>query len=202
MLIVGLTGGIGSGKSTVAHYFAEFGVPVVDADRIAHELVAPGQPALDAIAREFGAQIIEDQGQLRREALRRIIFAEPRRRKALEAILHPRITEAMGRRLADISGPYCIAVIPLLVEAGPNDLVNRILVIDAPPSLQYERVRRRDGMTDNEISAIIQSQASRRERLAAADDVIANSGDIAALKHAVRDLHRRYTELGQDASVK
>lgn len=199
MLIVGLTGGIGSGKSTVADRFAELGVPVVDADRIARELVEPGRPALAAIVREFGAQVIDSEGRLKREVLRRIAFTDPNRRMALEAILHPGIREAMGRRLAGIDAPYCIAVIPLLVETGQHDLVDRVLVVDLPPSLQVERVRRRDGMADHEIHAIIQSQATRQERLSAADDVLSNTGDAEQLKRAVRDLDRRYSALARAA---
>jgi len=202
MLIVGLTGGIGSGKSTVAHLFAELGVPVVDADRIARDLVAPGQPALEAIAREFGAHVIDAEGRLKRDALRRIVFAEPGRRKALEAILHPRIKEAMRQRLAQMDGPYCIAVIPLLVETGQRDLVHRILVIDTPTALQYERVRRRDGLSDEEIGAIIRSQAGPQERLAAADDVVSNAGGLDDLKHAVNELHRYYSGLGRESAAK
>lgn len=202
MLIIGLTGGIGSGKSTAARYFAELGVPVVDADRIARELVEPGRPALDEIVQAFGTGILDARGRLRRDTLRHIVFAEPRRRKALEAILHPRVKEAMRRRLAVLDGSYCIAVIPLLVETGQRDLVDRVLVIDVPKPLQIERVRHRDGMSNDEISAIIQSQAGAQDRLAAADDVISNTGDVEDLKRVVRDLHRYYSELSRDSSVK
>lgn len=202
MLIVGLTGGIGSGKSTIAHLFSELGVPVVDADRIARDLVAPGQPALEAIARQFGARLIDAEGRLKRDALRRIVFAEPGRRKALEAILHPRIKEAMRRHLAQVDSPYCIAVIPLLVEADQRDLVHRVLVVDTPTSLQYERVRRRDGLSDEEIGAIIRSQADRQKRLAAADDVVSNAGGLDDLKREVNDLHRYYSGLGGESADK
>lgn len=194
MLIVGLTGGIGSGKSTVTRCFSELGVPVLDADDIAREVVAPGQPALEEISRAFGPSVIDDQGRLRRDRLRRIVFSDPAQRRRLEHILHPRIRDLMGQRLARLTAPYCVISIPLLVETGQQDMVHRILVIDTPEALQYERIRRRDGASDAEIAAIIASQAGREERLAAADDVIVNDGDVDKLKQAVRRLHQHYSE--------
>lgn len=202
MLIIGLTGGIGSGKSTAARYFSALGVPVVDADAIGRELVTPGRSALNEIVATFGPDVIDDHGRLRRDRLRRIIFAQPERRQALEHILHPKIRRVMRRRLAKMNAPYGIAVIPLLVETGQTDTVHRVLVIDAPPALQIARTRHRDGIQDQEIAAIIQSQAGREARLAAADDVIVNDGDLAQLKQAVTDLHRRYSELGRQPPVK
>ena len=202
MLIVGLTGGIGSGKSTVTRCFTELGIPVVDADVIAREAVAPGQPALEEIARAFGPTVIDDQGGLRRERLRQIVFADPARRRQLELILHPRIRNIMGQRLAQIHAPYCIVSIPLLVETGQRDMVQRVLVIDAPEALQYARIRQRDGSSDAEITAIIASQAGREERLAAADDVIVNDGDPDKLKQAVMRLHQRYCDLAAHESPK
>lgn len=193
MLVVGLTGGIGSGKSTVAGFFSQLGVPVVDADAIAREVTAPGQPALAEIARSFGGEVLDEQGRLRRDRLRRIVFADAHRRGELEHILHPRIRNLMRRRLARIDAPYSVAVIPLLVETGQRDLVQRVLVVDSPPDLQYERIRRRDGMDDAEIGAIIHSQASREGRLAAADDVILNDGDLDTLKRRVIELHAVYS---------
>lgn len=195
MLIVGLTGGIGSGKSTVTRCFSELGVPVVDADEIAREVVAPGQPAMGEITRAFGPTVIDDQGRLRRDQLRRIVFTDPAQRRRLEHILHPRIRDVMGQRLARLTAPYCIAAIPLLVETGQRDMVHRVLVIDAPEALQYERIRRRDGVGDEEIAAIIATQAGREQRLAAADDVIVNDGDLDKLRQAVHHQHRRYCEL-------
>lgn len=194
MLIVGLTGGIGSGKSTVTRCFSELGVPVLDADDIAREVVAPGQPALEEISRTFGPSVIDDQGRLRRDHLRRIAFSDPAQRRRLEHILHPRIRDLMGQRLARLTAPYCVISIPLLVETGQQDMVHRVLVIDTPEALQYERIRRRDGASDAEIAAIIASQAGREERLAAADDVIVNDGDVDKLKQAVRRLHQHYSE--------
>ena len=202
MLIVGLTGGIGSGKSATAHCFRELGVPVVDADVIAREVVAPGQPALEEIARTFGPTVIDEQGQLRRDRLRHIVFADPARRHQLELILHPRIRNSMAQRLAQLSTPYCIASIPLLVETGQRDTVHRILVVDAPEALQYQRIRQRDGTSDAEISAIISSQAGRNERLAAADDILVNDKDLDNLKQAVLRLHQRYSELAAHESRK
>jgi dephospho-CoA kinase len=195
MLIVGLTGGIGSGKSTVSRCFSELGVPVVDADEIAREVVAPGQPALEEIGHAFGPSVMDDQGRLRRDRLRRLVFSDPAQRRRLEHILHPRIRQVMARRLARLSAPYCIVSIPLLVETDQRDMVHRVLVIDAPEALQYERIRRRDGASDADIAAIIATQAGREQRLAAADDVIVNDGDVDKLKQAVRHLHQHYSEL-------
>ncbi len=202
MLIIGLTGGIGSGKSTVTHCFKGLGVPVVDADVIAREVVAPGQPALEEIARTFGPSVIDGQGSLRRDRLRQIVFADPAQRRRLEQILHPRIRSIMGQRIAGLNAPYCIASIPLLVETRQRDTVHRVLVIDVPEALQYQRIRQRDGASDAEIGAIIASQANREERLAAADDVVVNDGDLDHLEQAVRRLHRRYTELSAHESRK
>jgi dephospho-CoA kinase len=202
MLIVGLTGGIGSGKSTAARCFGELGVPVVDADAIAREVVAPGQPGLDEITRAFGPDVIDPDGCLRRDRLRRLVFSDPARRRQLERILHPKIRAVMARRLAELDAPYCIAVIPLLLEAGQQDLVHRVLVIDLPEALQYERIRRRNDLSDADIAAIIASQAGQAERLAAADDVIVNDKDVATLKREVLRLNRYYAELGARSPAK
>ena len=202
MLIVGLTGGIGSGKSTVSRYFSELGVPVVDADVIAREVVEPGQPALADVAAAFGPEVIDDHGRLRRDRLRKMIFPDPARRRRLEGILHPRIRAAMGQRLAQFDAPYCIVSIPLLVEAGQRDMVHRVLVVDAPEALQFARIRRRDGADDAQIAAIISSQAGRETRLAAADDVIVNDGDLDKLREEVSRLHQYYTELTAHSSSK
>ncbi len=195
MLKIGLTGGIGSGKTTVADCFASLGVPVIDADKIAHELAAPGQPALQAIASAFGPDILCDDGQLDRARLRAIVFNDTARRKQLEEILHPRIRAEMRRRIADIeasAAPYCILSIPLLLETGQTDLVDRILVVDTLEDLQYHRVRVRNGLPDAEIAAIIHAQVSREQRLAVADDIIANDGGLEELRQHVLGLHQRY----------
>lgn len=198
MLKIGLTGGIGSGKSTVADYFAELGVPVIDADKIARELVEPGQPALAAIVKIFGRGMLDSNGRLDRARLRALVFDDIDRRKQLEAILHPLIRAGMRARAAalDASGvPYCILCIPLLLETGQTDLADRILVVDVPETLQYQRVRARDGLPDAQIAAIIAAQAGREQRLAAADDVIVNEGDLADVRRRVMEMHRRYLAL-------
>lgn len=197
MIVVGLTGGIGSGKSTLAELFAERGVPVIDTDIIARELVAPGQPCLTEITEVFGGHLLGPDGALDREGMRREVFSEPDRRRRLEAILHPRIRTELQRRIAALPDglPYCVVVIPLLVEAGWQDLVDRVLVVDVPPEQQVARTARRDGVTERQVEAILAAQADREERLAAADDVVHNSGDTEALRRQMTDLDRRYREL-------
>lgn len=195
MLKIGLTGGIGSGKTTVADCFASLGVPVIDADKISHELTAPGQLALQEIAGAFGPDILNGDGQLDRIRLRAIVFNDVARRKQLEEILHPLIRAEMRRRVADIEAratPYCILCIPLLLETGQTDLVDRILVVDTPEDLQYQRVRARNGLPDAEIAAIIHAQASREQRQAAADDIIVNDDGLYELRQHVLALHQHY----------
>ncbi len=195
MLKIGLTGGIGSGKTTVADCFALLGVPVIDADKISHELTAPGQPVLRDIVSIFGPDILKDDERLDRARLRAVVFNDAMRRKQLEEILHPRIRAEMRRRIADIEAsatPYCILSIPLLLETGQTDLVDRVLVVDVPEDLQYQRVRVRNGLSDAETAAIIHAQISREQRLAAADDIIVNDGGLDELRQHVLGLHRRY----------
>jgi len=192
---VGLTGGIGSGKSTVAGLFAKLGTPVLDADVIARELVIPGTSALARIVEAFGADILTAQGTLDRPRLRRIIFSDPARRKALEAILHPPIRAAMRERVAKLAGPYCVLCIPLLLETGQETEVDRILVVDTPHSLQYRRVMARDGLSAAEAAAILRAQIGWRERLARADDVIVNDKGFAELERRVSELDRLYRNL-------
>lgn len=201
MIKIGLTGGIGSGKSTVADCFAELGVAVIDADQIARELVEPGRPALDAIINAFGRDILDGNGQLDRARLRTLVFDAPARRQQLEAILHPLIRTEMRERAAalEASGaPYAILCIPLLLETGQADLADRILVVDTPEELQYQRVRARSGLPDAQIAAIIAAQARREQRIAAADDVIVNDEDLAKLRRQVVGMHRRYLALTGD----
>ena len=155
MLIIGLTGGIGSGKSTVAEYIAQLGVPVIDSDRISRELVVPGSPALGEIAAAFGPEMILEDGTLDRSRLRRQVFADPQQRRRLEAILHPRIYAEMRRRIQALDTPYCVLVIPLLLETGATAMVDRVLVVDAPESLQRQRVKRRGGMEDETLEAVL-----------------------------------------------
>jgi len=201
MLIIGLTGGIGSGKSTVARHFEALGAPVIDADDIGRELVAPGQPALTAIAERFGADILDDSGQLNRARLRERVFTHPAQRRQLEAILHPRIRAEIQRRIASLSPAcgYCLVSVPLLIESGWQDLVQRVLVVDAPREAQITRTVTRDGVPRQQAEAILDSQLDRDARLRAADDVIRNDGDLAALQQQVEALHRHYTRLAKSS---
>jgi dephospho-CoA kinase len=196
MFKVGLTGGIASGKSHAASVFAGLGIHVCDADRISHALSAPGQPGLTALVQALGKDILDAQGGLDRAALRRRIFAEPVLRKQVEAILHPLVLGALEAQLAAAPGPYTIAVIPLLAESAPSQaLVDRILVVDCPEELQVARLMSRDGSTEAEARTILAAQASRDARLAVADDILSNTGDLAALDAAVQRLHGFYREL-------
>jgi len=191
---VGLTGGIGSGKSVVCDCFRKLGVPVIDADVIARAVVEPGQPALDLIRRRFGSDVLADDGHLRRRALRDLVFSDPEAKRALEAILHPRIRSRMQSEVEQLRAPYCILCIPLLLETGQQDLVDRILVIDAPLELRLRRVMRRDRCSEDQARAIVGQQLQTSERLGQADDIIGNQGSLEALCLAVRDLHRRYLD--------
>lgn len=197
MLRIGLTGGIACGKSTVAAGFAELGVPVIDADVLARELVEPGRPALTEIARELGEEFITPDGGLDRARLRQHIFADAGARKRLEAILHPRIAAAMQARAARLDSPYCLLVIPLLIEAGQQSLVDRILVVDCPEAVQRARLAQRDDAAPDQISAILASQIEREQRLAAADDIITNDGTPAQLRERIAELHARYLTLSE-----
>ena len=193
-LLVGLTGGIGSGKSAAAAEFARLGVTVVDTDAISHELTAAGGAALAEIEKAFGAGVIGADGALDRKRMRERVFADPSQRRELEGILHPMIREESQRRIAAAAGPYVMHVVPLLVESGEyGRRVDRVLVVDVPEEVQVERVRAR-GLPDAEIRRIIASQASRAERLAAADDVIENTGSLDALRARVRALHEKYLQ--------
>ncbi len=195
-LVVGLTGGVGSGKSEVARCFRELGVPVIDADEIARELTLPGQPALREILDTFGREVQDEQGRLDRAALRRLVFSDEVARRRLENILHPRIRERMEERLAQVAdAPYAVLVIPLLLEARQQDLVDRILVVDADPEAQIRRVCARDGVDEAQVRAIMAAQVDRETRLAVADDLIVNDGDLEALYQQVDALHRRYQRL-------
>jgi dephospho-CoA kinase len=195
MLRIGLTGGIASGKSTVVRLFAAHGVPIIDSDVIAREVVAPGTPGLAEVRARFGEQVLRADGSLDRRALRRLVFADPAARRDLEAIVHPLIRAATAERSAAAGGPYQINVIPLLVESGRRAKIDRVLVVDCPEELQIERVMQRDQVTEAETRAILAAQVSRRERLAAADDVIVNDGDAAALQAQVDALHAKYLHL-------
>ncbi len=193
MLIIGLTGGIGSGKTAVADLFAELNVPVIDADLIAHELVESGQPALHEIVQRFGTEILTAAGHLNREQLSQLVFSSKQRRRQLEAILHPRIRKEMQRQTETLSSPYALFVIPLLLETEQHSVVDRILVVDAPEALRRQRIAERDKRSPQEIDAIMASQVSQNQRLAAADEVIINNRDIDTLRTQVCELHHRYT---------
>jgi dephospho-CoA kinase len=200
MLIIGLTGGIGSGKSTVAQRFAELGIPVIDADITTRKLVVPGQPALEEIAQQFGTDILLPSGELDRAQLRQRVFSQPNARKRLEAILHPRARAAVQQRIVALqnSSPppaYCILCVPLLIESGWQDLVQRILVVDTEREQQIQRTQQRDQLSRQQVNAIIDSQADRDTRLAAADDVITNTGDRSELQAQIDALHQRYLQL-------
>ncbi len=194
--VIGLTGGIGSGKSAAAEEFARLGASVVDTDAIAHELTERGGAALAQLERLFGAEVIAASGAMDRKKMRERVFSDPAAKTALEALLHPLIREESQRRIAAASGPYVVHVVPLLVESPDyRQRVDRVLVVDAPEQTQLARVRARSELSQSEIQAIVRSQASRAERLAAADDVIDNSGTLDALRKQVAALHARYEKM-------
>ena len=189
---VALTGGIASGKTTVANLFAALGVTIVDTDLLAREVVEKGTPLLAEIATHFGAVILAEDGSLNRRALRERVFAEPAERLWLEQHTHPAIRVLTDRRCDAARGPYCIVAIPLLVETRGADRFDRVLVVDCEPDLQRTRLMARDGITREAAEKMLMAQASRAERLAVADDVIRNDGDIAALRDQIARLHREY----------
>lgn len=199
MLRVGLTGGIGSGKSTVAALLATRGVPVIDTDEIARHLTEPGNPAFDEIIRTFGKDILDGNHRIDRNKLRECVFDDIEERQRLEAILHPRIREAVRAKLAGLNAPYCILVVPLLIESGFTDLVDRILLVDATENLQIQRTAARSGLSEPEIRKIISAQASRAQRLQKADDVIENNTDRKHLEAEVERLHQWYLALAATA---
>ena len=192
MLVIGLTGGIGSGKSEVSRRFEALGVPVVDTDVISRELVAPGSPGVAEIARGIGSEFVGADGRLDRRRLREAVFSDDSIRMRLEDILHPRIRERVERTLGALEAPFAVVVIPLLMESRYPIHVDRVLVVDAPVDLQVERIRRRDNVDEQGARRIIGRQVPRSERLAAADDVIVNDGDIGALDARVRQLCEQY----------
>lgn len=204
-LRIGLTGGIASGKSTVANMFAELGATIIDTDVIARDVVAPGQPALDEIAATFGESLIDDDGTLDRGALRKLVFADDEARKRLEAIVHPRIQDETGRQSmraaaarrqsARASGEYQIIVVPLLIKSSLKDLVDRILVVDCDEETQIRRLTARDTESEDQARRMLAAQSSREERLAIADDVIRNDDSLASTLDQVATLHEIYRSL-------
>ncbi len=192
---VGLTGGIASGKSLVADYFADLGVAIVDTDIIAREVVAPGAPALDEIKQVFGDTTIAADGSLNRRELRKIVFADDDLRQELEAILHPKIRAAAATQAAAVTGPYVMVVVPLMVESPMKTSMDRILVVDCSVETQLRRLTARDNETLEQAQRMIAAQSSREDRLAIADDLISNDGDREATKQAVLELHEMYLAL-------
>ena len=193
-LCIGLTGGIGSGKSEASREFSRLGATVIDTDLIARELVEPGQAALSEISATFGEQVIDKSGRLDRSQLRLTIFCNPEQRKKLEDILHPRIRERAIALADQAETPYCVLVIPLLVETALDYPLDRILVIDTARELQYRRVAARDDVTASEIDAVLATQASREKRLAVADDVVVNNSDLEQLRKEIERLHQFYLQ--------
>ena len=192
---IGLTGGVASGKSTVADLFAELGATVIDTDVIARQVVEPGKPALAQILATFGPSAVGDDGRLDRAAMRQRIFADPASRQRLEAIVHPRIGEEVRRQAEAAGGEYQVIVVPLLVESQLRGLMDRILVVDCDEETQVERLLQRDAETESQARAMVAAQASRGERLAIADDVIDNSGSLDATRARVIELHEIYRSL-------
>jgi dephospho-CoA kinase len=195
-LVVGLTGGIGSGKSAAAAEFARLGATVVDTDAIARELTEPGGAALAQIRSLFGEAFVAASGAMDRQAMRNRVFSDPAAKQALEGLLHPLIRAEAEHRIAAARGPYVVYVVPLLIESGDyRGRVNRVLVVDAPEALQVERVRARSGLAEGEARSIMAHQVARAARLAAADDVIDNAGTLDALRKQVAALHARYVKM-------
>ena len=192
---IGLTGGIGSGKTTVSKLFNELGAAIIDADEISRALVSNESPLLEKILGYFGQQVANADGGLDRKALRELVFHDPAARTWLESLLHPAIREEILRQLSASNAPYVIVVVPLLVESGSYDFLDRVLVVDAPESEQLARLRRRDGSSTELAERMLAAQAGRQQRLEKANDVIDNSGSLDALDAQVRELHARYLQL-------
>jgi dephospho-CoA kinase len=193
--ILGLTGGIGSGKSAVAQHFIDQGIHAVDADHAARWVVEPGKPALAQIVAHFGNEVRQDDGQLNRAALRQKIFSDPAQRRWLETLLHPLIAQEIAQSLAQAQSPYAILVSPLLIESGQSKLAQRILVVDAPEQLQIQRTMQRDQSSQAQAEAILNAQASREQRLSQAHDVLVNDRDLSWLKSEAQRLHDFYLTL-------
>lgn len=199
-LIVGLTGGIASGKSLVGAMFVKLGASLVDTDVVAREVVARGEPGLGAVSAEFGPSILLPSGELDRAALRSLVFADEAKRQRLESILHPLIRARTRAKLQELAAPYALVAVPLLVETSFGELVDRILVVDCPESAQLERLMRRDAIPRMEALAMLRAQVERGTRLRAAHDVIDNSGTLEATRRQVELLHRRYLDLAVQRS--
>ena len=198
MLRIGLTGGIGCGKSTVCEFFAKRGIPVIDTDQLAHTLVKPGTKALQQITQQFGREVIRTDGSLDRAKMRELIFEDEEKRHQLEAPLHPLIRQEMQRQLDALDTPYAILAIPLLLEKGWQNELDRVLVVDCSEAQQLQRAQQRDGSSSDTIRRIIDSQIDRTRRLEAADDIIDNSGKSEAIAPQVEALHQRYLQLASN----
>jgi len=197
MFKIGLTGGIGSGKSTVSDLFKQLAIPVIDADDIAHELVAPDQPALTQISTAFGLQSLNPDGSLNRAELREVIFQNTEKKHQLESILHPLVYAEIEHQINQLNSPYIIVSIPLLLETGMQSLVDHILVVDCPVEMQINRVKLRNKMNEAQIMLIINSQINRAERLAQADSIIDNTQDLSYLNQQVNNLHIQFLKQAQ-----
>ena len=189
MLKVGLTGGIGVGKTTVSDCFERLAVPVVDTDVIARDLVGPGSAALKDVVSAFGPEVLTDSGELDRKLLGRIVFSDAKKKSRLESILHPRIKQIALEQMGYLDTAYCVVVVPLLIETDFVDMVDKVLVVDAPDEQRMQWVRQRNGLSQSEIMRIIEAQTSRERRMAMADYVIVNDGSIAELEHKVSKVH-------------
>ena len=198
---IGLTGGIASGKTTVANMFADLGVELVDTDIIARDVVEPGQPALDEIRDAFGNSVIDDAGVLDRRQLRSIVFADAAKRKQLEGILHPKIRAEAARQSAAAAGPYHLVVVPLMVESPMRDEMARVLVVDCSEETQLKRLLARDLESADQAQRMLAAQATREERLAIANDVISNDGDLTETRRQVSELHAFYLSLTGDSAA-
>jgi len=195
MLTIGLTGGIGAGKTVVAELFAKFGVPIIDADVIARQVTTQGHSSLDALREHFGESIFKSDGSLDRKKLRTIIFDDHKERLWLENLLHPLIRKEIEHQINSIQADYCILVIPLLSKLSDYPSINRVLVVDTPHELQFERVKKRDQTSAEEVKAILGAQTSRQARLLKAQDIIQNDGKIEDLEPQVQQLHQLYLRL-------
>ena len=196
--VVVLTGGIASGKTAVSDLFEQRGVPVIDTDRIAHEIVEPGRPALKRIAEAFGQEFLGSDGRLDRKKMRNAIFSSPQQKNRLESILHPAIASEVDQRVAQVTEPWCILVVPLLAETRLFSWIDRVLVVDVEESVQIERVIARDNISQKQAQSIMDAQTSRPQRLAMADDILDNSGSLEELEAEVDKLYHKYAALAED----
>lgn len=196
--VVGLTGGIASGKSAAGDHFAELSVPVLDADQVSRDVVKPGSEGLQKLVKHFGADILTDAGELDRPAMRQTVFSEPRAREELEAILHPLIRQRLLDWQAQQDRSYCVLMIPLLVRMGWKDLVDRLLLIDCPVEMQLERLKARDDISEELARNMISAQESREERSSAADDIILNTGSLGKLQSMVEYCHQHYLRAAEN----